>query len=297
MPREIAKIAENVYVKTDSRGTNLGLIATSEGPVLIDTPLIPRESREWLDQIHDLTGMDPIYTINTDHHKGHALGNVFFGGISVAHAVAWKHMRGYGDNFKQRLSDRYRDKDPETSKELLDLDIRLPELTFHDRMTLYLGETTVKIISVGGHTPASSLVLVPEARVVFAGDVVVCNMHPFMAQSDSREWLDALTLIRRLPIDRLVPGHGATCGKEATEPLSEYIRLARAKVRQQYRAGKSKAESSSNVLPEIVSLFPRKPTTGVKLEAKIKSGLGHIYDEYRRADDQRAKEGKLAKTE
>ena len=287
--QKMQKIARNVYVKTDSRGTNLGLVVTSEGPVLIDTPLIPRESREWLAQIRDLTGQAPAYVINTDHHKGHALGNVFFGGISVAHAVAWKHMRGYGDNFKQRLSDRYRDKDKETSKELLELQIKLPELTFHDRMTLFMSDTTVKIIHVGGHTPASALVLIPEARVVFAGDVVVCNMHPFMAQSNSREWLDALTLIRRMPIDRLVPGHGATCGKEATEPLSEYIRLARAKVRQQYRAGRTKAESSSNVLPEIVSLFPRKPTTGVKLEAKIKSGLGHIYDEFKRADERKDK--------
>jgi len=282
------KIAQGVYIKTDSRGTKLGLIVTSEGPVLVDTPLIPRESREWLEQIVDLTGRNPIYVINTDHHKGHALGNVFFGATTIAHAVAWKHMRGYGDNFRQRLSDRYRDKDPQTSRDLLALKIQLPELTFHDRMTLFLGDTTVKIIHVGGHTPASSLVLVPEARVVFAGDVVVCNMHPFMAQSNSREWLDALTLIRRMPIDTLVPGHGDTCGKEATEPLSEYIRFARSKVRHQYRIGKSKAESSSAVLPEIVSLFPRKPSTGVKLEAKIKSGLGHIYDEFKRADEHKA---------
>lgn len=289
------EIAKGIYVKTDSRGTNLGLIVASEGPVLVDTPLIPREAREWLDQIRDVTGRDPRYIVNTDHHKGHALGNVFFSATTIAHAVAWKHMRGYGENFKQRLSDRYRDKDPETSRELLELDIQLPELTFHDRLTLTLGDMTVKIIHVGGHTPASAVVLVPEARVVFAGDAVVCNMHPFMAQSDSRQWLDALTMIRRMPIDRLIPGHGVTCGKEATEPLSQYIRLARAKVRQQYRAGKTKAESSNAVLPEIVSLFPRKPTTGVKLEAKIKSGLGHIYDEFKKDDEQKSKKPKAAK--
>ena len=55
--QNMQKIAQNVYVKTDSRGTNLGLVVTSQGPVLIDTPLIPRESREWLAQIQELTDL------------------------------------------------------------------------------------------------------------------------------------------------------------------------------------------------------------------------------------------------
>jgi cyclase len=278
------EIAPDVYVETDSRGTNLGLILTKAGPVLVDTPLIPREARAWREKVLALAGRDPLYVINTDHHKGHALGNIVFGATTIAHEAAWKHMHGYGDNFRQRLSDRYRDKDPETSRELLQLVIQLPDLTFEERLTLYLGDKTIKILHVGGHTPASSLVLVSEVRVLFTGDVVVCNMHPFMAQSDTRKWLDALIAIRRMPINVLVPGHGQACGKEATEPLSEYIRTARAKVRKQFNAGKSKAESSNAVLAEIMSWFPRSPASGVKLEAKVKSGLGHIYDEFRIGD-------------
>lgn len=275
------EVAEKIFVKTDSRGTNLGLIVTDVGPVLIDTPLIPREAREWREEVREIASREPIYIINTDHHKGHALGNAFFGAPAIAQEAAWKHMRGYGENFRQRLSDRYRDKDPETSRELLEMHIQLPELTFEERMTLFLGNRTIRIIHVGGHTPASSLIQVPEARVVFAGDVVVCNMHPFMAQSDTRAWLAALSSIRRMPVDHLVPGHGPLCEKSSTEPLSEYLRTARSRVRRQYNAGKSKAESSAAVLAEIMGFFPRTPTTGVKLEAKIKSGLGHIYDEFK----------------
>ena len=276
-------IAPGVYVKTDSRGTNLGLIVTTAGPVLVDTPLIPREARAWNEKVLSITGgRKPLYVINTDHHKGHALGNVFFDSTPVAHELAWKHMHGYGDNFRQRLSDRYRDKDPETSQDLLQLQIQLPALTFEERLTFYLDDHTIRVIHVDGHTPASSLVFVPEARVVFCGDVVVCNMHPFMAQSDTRKWLDALTLIRRMAVDVVVPGHGnPACGKDSTEPLSDYIRTARAKVRKQYNAGKSKAEATNAVLAEIMTYFPRVPSAGVKLEAKVKSGLGRIYDEFK----------------
>jgi len=276
-------IAPGVYVETDSRGTNLGLIVSKAGPVLVDTPLIPREARAWNEKVLSVTGgRKPLYVINTDHHKGHALGNVFFNSTSVAHEVAWKHLHGYGDNFRQRLSDRYRDKDAETSQELLHLQIQLPALTFEERLTFYLDDYTIRIIHVDGHTPASSLVFVPEARVVFCGDTVVCNMHPFMAQSNTRKWLDALTTIRRMPVDFVVPGHGdPACGKDSTEPLSDYIRTARAKVRKQYNAGKSKTEATNAVLAEIMAYFPRFPSAGVKLEAKVKSGLGHIYDEFK----------------
>lgn len=291
------QIAPDIYVKTDTRGTKLGLIVTQAGLVLVDTPLIPREARAWRQEMESLTGKSPAYIINTDHHKGHALGNAFFDAITIAHYVAWKHMRGYGDNFRQRLSDRYRDKDPETAHELLNLDIQLPELTFLDRLTLFMGDKTIEAINLGGHTPASSVVYIPKERVVFTGDLVVCNMHPFMAQGHAGQWIEALTTLKQMPIDILVPGHGEVCGKEALDPLLDYLKVARELVRQEYLAGKSKSEAARSVLPKIIGFFPRKPTTGVKLEAKIKSGLGHVYDEIRKeieSQEEAERAGKIA---
>ncbi len=94
MKTGMREIAPGVYVKQDSRGTNLGAIVTSQGVVVVDTPLIPREARAWRAELEEMTGLPIIYVINTDHHKGHALGNVFFEAPAIAHMVAWKHMRG-----------------------------------------------------------------------------------------------------------------------------------------------------------------------------------------------------------
>ena len=40
------------------------------------------------------------------------------------------------------------------------------------------------------------------------GDAVWVDQHPYMAQANSKEWLDGLTYIRKLRSDMIVPGRG-----------------------------------------------------------------------------------------
>ena len=75
------------------------------------------------------------------------------------------------------------------------------------------------------------------------GDAVWVDQHPYMAQANSKEWLDGLTYIRKFKADRIVPGRGPVCGRDATERMSEYIRFMRARVRLNYRQGTTKQET------------------------------------------------------
>jgi glyoxylase-like metal-dependent hydrolase (beta-lactamase superfamily II) len=78
---------------------------------------------------------------------------------------------------------------------------------------------------VGGHTEASTVTYLPSEKTLFAGNFVVANRPPFLSQSNTKQWLQALTYLRRLRNDVLVPGHSELCGKEATETMSEFLRL------------------------------------------------------------------------
>jgi cyclase len=278
------EIAPGIYLETDQRGANYAGIVSDEGIVVIDAPMVPKQAMAFRDALRDVSGGKPfLYVINTDHHRGHILGDQFFAPTPViAHDIAWKHMKGYGDNFKQRVVDSFK-REPEVQAQFTDIQIVIPRVTFSHRLDIVKSGRDIRIIRVGGHTAATSVVWLPEEKVLFVGDAVWVEQHPYMAQANSKEWLDGLTYIRKLKADRIVPGRGQVCGREATDRMSEYIRFMRGRVRMYHRQGKSKQETIMLVLREVAGWFPISPSVKSKTESQIKQGIGRIWNEMERA--------------
>jgi cyclase len=284
------EISPGVYLETDQRGANYGGILTDDGIIVIDTPMVPKQARAFRDELSSLSGGKPfIYVINTDHHRGHILGNQFFLPTPViAHDQAWKHMKGYGDNFKQRVIDSFK-KEPEVQAQFTNIQIITPRITYSHRLDILRAGRDIRIIRIGGHTAATSVVWLPEDKVLFIGDAVWVEQHPYMAQANSKEWLDGLTYIRKLKADQIVPGRGPVCGREATERMSRYIRFMRARVRAHHGLGHSKQETISSVLRDVAGWFPIPSAVKSKTESQIKQGIGRIWNEMERASKAREK--------
>ena len=278
------EISPGIFVETDQRGANYGGIVTDAGIIVIDTPLEPAQARAFRDELRaEADDRSFSYIVNTDHHRGHILGNQFFQPTRVlAHEQAWKHMKGYGDNFKQRVIDSFK-KEPDIQAQFTDIQIIVPSVTFSDRFDIIRGGRDIRIIRVGGHTAATSVVWLPEESLLFVGDAVWVDQHPYMAQANSKEWLDGLTFIRKLHAERIVPGRGPICGREATERMSEYIRFIRARVRMLHRQGKTKQETAATLLREVASWFPIAPALKSKTESQIKQGIGRVWNEMDKA--------------
>jgi cyclase len=278
----IREIGPNVLVETELHGANVGFVITGEGVILIDTPLLPADARLWLSEIRQRTGQRIIYIINTEHHRGHVLGNQYFPSATViAHEFAWKNMQTYGDSFRTRLMNLYRDRMPEAVEEWEQhLKVVLPEITFTGRTILFKGDKEIHLIPLGGHTTATTVVYLPQDRVLFAGDLVVTDRPPFLSQSNTRQWLQALTYLRKLHYDVLVPGHGQLSGKEATDRMSEFLRLVRRRVRSAYRAGLSKAETARS-LRYLMRDWPIPPFEKPKADRRFKSSLNRVWNEMR----------------
>jgi cyclase len=274
-------IGQGIYVETGYQGCNVGFVVTDEGVILINTPLSPLEARLWRDEIARVTDQKVIYIINTDYHPDCVVGNHIFGAPVIAHELAWKKMKSYGDSFRQRLVDSYKDA-PRVAAALKRLKIVLPQITLTKRMSLHKGNKVLKLIYVGGHTPASIIVHVPGDSVLFAGDVVVNGLHPLMEEADSKEWLGALTYIRRpwVKAEIIVPSEGEVCDKEATEQLSHYIRRLRSKIRGMYATGHSRAESVASVA-EMIDFFPGTDEEGREAKQRLKANAEQVYEEMR----------------
>jgi cyclase len=278
----IREIAPNIFVETEYHGANVGFVVTGEGVILIDTPMLPDQARLWHGVIEQRTDEPITYIVNTDHHRAHVIGDQYFPSATViAHEQAWKEMKSYGDSFRTRLINMYRDRIPEAVAEWKQsLEIIKPEITFTSRTILYKGDKEIHIIPLGGHTPATSVVYLPNEKLLFAGDVVVTNRPPFLSQGSTKQWLQGLTYLRKLRYDVLIPGHGELTGKEATDNMSDYLRMVRRKVRGAYLSGMPKTETARS-LSHLIRYWPIPPFEKPKADRRFKSGLGRVWNEVR----------------
>ena len=188
-------------------------------------------------------------------------------------------MKSYGDSFRQRLVDTFKDQ-PKVAAALRRLKVILPQITLTDRMNLHKGDKVLRLIYVGGHTPASIIVHIPGDGVLFAGDVVVNGVHPLMAEANSKEWLGALTYIRRpwVKAEIIVPSEDDICGKEATEQLSHYIRRLRAKIRGMYTTGHTRAQAVAAVA-DMIDFFPLAEDEEREAKQRLKTNAERVYEE------------------
>jgi cyclase len=278
----IREIAPGVFVETEYHGANVAFVVTRQGVILIDAPMLPEEARHWLSEIKKRTDQEIIYVFNTDHHRAHVIGNQHFPMATViAHEAAWKEMKSYGESFRTRLLNMYRDRIPEAVAEWEEqLEIVKPEVTFTSRTILLRGDKEIHFLPLGGHTPATTVVYLPHERLLFTGDLVVTNRPPFLSQGDTKEWLQALTYLRKLHYDILIPGHGELTGKEATENMSNYLRLVRRRVRSAYHSGLSKADTARS-LSYLIRYWPIPSFERPKADRRFKSSLGRVWNEIR----------------
>ena len=283
---ERKEIAPGVFINIAYRGCTPGFVSTEEGVILVDTPLIPEQATDWRAQIEEECPDQPIlYVFNTDHHRGHALGNQYFMPSTViAHERAHKEMSGYTENFKERVFNSFK-REPDIQKQMTNIEIIPPHLTFTDSTKLLYGGREVDLIYVGGHTPATSIAWLPEEKICFVGDVLWVDQHPYMAQANSKEWLEGLALIRELGAEMLIPGHGPTCTAEATHKVEEYIIFMRGRVRDYYLEGKNKNEAKSGLVGEMLAWFPVPPDRKAKIESQIKSGINRVFREIQREEE------------
>jgi glyoxylase-like metal-dependent hydrolase (beta-lactamase superfamily II) len=157
----------------------------------------------------------------------------------------------------------------------------VPDITFSEQILLYKGDHEIHVLYGGGHSCATSMVYLPEHRLVFSGDVVFCSQHPTMNYAETKEWITTLKRLAQMPLKTIVPGHGPPCTGDAAQPLADYIREMRQQVRESFESGKSKSETSAAMIAEFLDAFPYADDERDSRRQRIKGGSDRIYDEYR----------------
>jgi glyoxylase-like metal-dependent hydrolase (beta-lactamase superfamily II) len=120
--------------------------------------------------------------------------------------------------------------------------------TFAGEETLTIGGREVRLIQVGpAHTPGDLIVFVPDARVVFAADVLFVGTTPVMWAGPVAGWLAALDTLLGLEADVYVPGHGPVCGREEIVAVGDHWRWLEPEVARHHTAGRSPWQAAQEI--------------------------------------------------
>ena len=188
--------------------SNAGFVVTDEGVVVIDALGSPTLANELIAEIRRITPKPIRYLIVTHFHADHIYGLQAFkavGATIIAHPAGREYLNS--ETAQRRLEASRQDLFPwiDERTQLLGADRWLDDKD----STLVLGGQSLRIRHVGpAHTPEDLVVFVPNAGVLFAGDLVFRGRIPFVGQADSRQWIASLNVLLDMSPRLLVPGHG-----------------------------------------------------------------------------------------
>jgi len=132
---------------------------------------------------------------------------------------------------------------------------RLPDHTFDTGLRLEVGQRPVALERLGPcHTAGDAIVHVPDAGVVFAGDLLFVGSTPILWHGPLENWIAAMDRLLALDADAYVPGHGPLCGPDEIRELRAYWVWLEQAGREQHARGAGPLEAARRLVrdPEFV---------------------------------------------
>lgn len=111
--------------------------------------------------------------------------------------------------------------------------LRYPDRTFERRMGFDAGGREVWAEEIGPvHSPADAVLHVPDAGVVFAGDLLFVGVTPIMWIGPAENWIAACERLLAFDAAVYVPGHGDVGGQAEVSRIRDYWLWVRDRARE-----------------------------------------------------------------
>jgi glyoxylase-like metal-dependent hydrolase (beta-lactamase superfamily II) len=232
-------------------GANAGFVIGPDGVLVIDTFEDPAAATALLDAIRAKTRAPVHYVIDTHYHLDHTAGNNVFAAAGAT-VMAQQNVRTWERS--QNLKFFGADATPEQKRFVATLG--LPSVTYKGDITIWLGDRKVIVRTLEGHTGGDSTVVIPDARVVFTGDLFWNHTLPNLIDADSREQIASNdTLVHDYPDATFVPGHGNIGRAADVRAFRDYLTALRKAVAAARQSGKSGDALVDAVLPKLKTSY------------------------------------------
>ncbi len=247
----IKKMGDGIYAAIANEGgkagSNAGFVIGSDGVLVVDTLQDAGVARDLLAEIRKLTSLPIRYVVNTHYHLDHTTGNGVFAEAGAT-IIAHRNVRGWlrTENLK------FFGPTPKPEQKAWVESLVLPNLVYTDAIDLYLGTRLLQVRYMLGHTGGDSVVIVPDANVVFGGDLVWQHHLPNLIDASTMPWIETLdTLLAQRPTATYLSGHGDVATPADVRDFRNYLAALRDAVAKAQKEGKSGDELATTVLADL----------------------------------------------
>jgi len=218
------EIGDGLWAFTAEGDPNSGVIIGDDSVMVIEAQATPRLARKVIDCIRGVTDKPISHLVLTHYHAVRVLGASAYGAPQIimsdtARAMVVERGQEDWDSEFARFPRLFQGHDEIPG-------LTWPTTTFSDAMTVYLGRRRVDIMHLGrAHTAGDAVAWVPDAEVMFTGDIVEYRSACYCGDGHLREWGQTLDNIASFDPQAIAPGRGdALIGPDMVEAAIESTR-------------------------------------------------------------------------
>jgi 2-keto-4-pentenoate hydratase/2-oxohepta-3-ene-1,7-dioic acid hydratase in catechol pathway/glyoxylase-like metal-dependent hydrolase (beta-lactamase superfamily II) len=239
--------------------SNAGLVAGDGASLLVDTLFDLALTREMLAAMAPVIEGTPITDALITHSNGdHTHGNQLLdASVRVIAAKGTADEIAHGMAPEMLVMTQTADLGPVATGYLRErfgpfdfggITLRNADHTFDDRLTIEVGGREVHLLNLGpAHTAADSVVHVPDAGVLFAGDLLFIGCTPIVWAGPIANWVAACDSMIALDAPTVVPGHGPVTDADGIRAVRGYLVHVAEQAEAAYRKGLSFVEAADSI--------------------------------------------------
>jgi glyoxylase-like metal-dependent hydrolase (beta-lactamase superfamily II) len=202
------EIGPDLYAYTAEGDPNSGIIVGDDGCMVIDAQATPMMAEDVIARVRSVTDKPIKYVVLSHYHAVRVLGASAYNAQGViASNATYDLIVERGEQDKASEIGRF----PRLFKgeSSIPPGLTWPTLTFESGMSVFLGKREVKLFHLGaGHTAGDIVAWVPDAEVMFSGDLVEYHSACYCGDAHLREWPLTLDAILDFQPQAIAPGRG-----------------------------------------------------------------------------------------
>jgi glyoxylase-like metal-dependent hydrolase (beta-lactamase superfamily II) len=209
------EIGPDLYAYTAEGDPNTGVIVGDDSCAVFDAQATPGMARSVIEKVRTVTDKPIKYVILSHYHAVRVLGASAYAAEGIISSQETHRLiveRGQQDWESEfgRFPRLFRDAESIPG-------LTWPTLAFKGEMSLFLGKREVKLMQLGaGHTSGDIVAWVPDAQVMFSGDLIEYHSACYCGDAHLRAWPGTLNAIREFDPKSVAPGRGDALNGQAT---------------------------------------------------------------------------------